>query len=843
MVATTIANKDWASLIREMTLEEKCSLLAGADFWRTTAIERLGIPSLKMSDGPNGARGENFFGGKTSACFPASVSLAATWDPGLVQAIGHALADDTKTKGARLLLGPTVCPHRQPLGGRNFESFSEDPFLAGSLATKYIKGLQSNGIGAVIKHYAANEQETLRNTIDVRVSERALRELYLRPFEMAITEAKPLGVMTAYNSVNGDHADMNEFLLKKVLREEWGFIGLVMSDWGGTNSLVESLNAGLDLEMPGPPTHRTLKAVQEALESGRLAMETLDSRVATNLECLARTGCFGKTLSSSEEQAVDLPEHRALIRKAGSNGIVLLKNRGNVLPLEPANYRSIALLGLAKEYLGHGGGSAAVNSHHKVTPFDALHEALGDSCELKYAEGTRIWRSLPVLSSGVTTREGQPGFDVEITFGNSTPNKSIVSPVSALRFTELRNIAAVVMAGVYKPAESGAHYLSFTIFGEATISIDSEVVLQTENSRDLMGTLLGAADAVQVQHNFIAGKEYHIQISAKAGDASDSGISVLGNSYLGFSLGLAHQQEYEADLLSSAVDAARTSDIAIVFTGHTPEWETEGVDRDTFALPKNGSQDKLVKAVAAANPNTVVVNCTGSPISMPWVSDVAAILQAWFPGQEAGHSIADVLLGKVNPGGKLPTTFPRELDNCAAAANFPGNVQNRVVHYEEGVFVGYRHHDRFPDGVLFPFGFGLSYTTFSIDDASVEISTQVLTSAESTITVRVSVHNSGQVSGSEVVQIYVQYLDHNPAIQRPIKELCGFGKVELDPGQLGWMEQTVASRALAYWNDGKKLWSVDAGNYALHIGTSSTFIHAVKRFSVPTAFDLPVCRV
>ncbi|KAL2786947.1 glycoside hydrolase superfamily [Aspergillus keveii] len=825
MAATTVSSNDWKSLIPELTLEEKCSLLAGADFWRTAAIERLGIPSLKMSDGPNGARGENFFGGKTSACFPASVSLAATWDAELVHAVGHALAEDTKSKGAKLLLGPTVCPHRHPLGGRNFESFSEDPLLAGSLAAQYIKGLQRNGTGAVIKHYAANEQETLRNTIDVRVSERALREIYLRPFEIAINEAKPFGVMTAYNSVNGAHADMNEFLLKKVLREEWEFKGLVMSDWGGTNSTAGSLNAGLDLEMPGPSAHRTLSQVQKVLE-GEVTMETIDERVSNVLEF-------------TEEQAIDLPEHRALIRKAGADGIVLLKNNNNILPLQPSQHKSIALVGLAKEYLGHGGGSAAVNSHHKVTAFDALTEAFGNACDLRYAEGARILRSLPPLTTNVRTRDGQPGFEVEMSFADATPRKSLVSPSSIFQHFEIRNIASAVMTGIYTPTETGAHYISFNIFGEATISINGQVVLTRENSRDLMATLIGSGAAVTIQHEFVQGHEYEICISAKAGDCSDAGIAILGTAYLGFSLGLAHQNEYEADLLSAAVDAARTSEIAIVFTGHTPAWETEGVDRETFALPKDGSQDRLVEAVAAVNPNTIVVNCTGSPIDMPWASRVASIVQAWFPGQEAGHSIADVLLGNVNPGGKLPTTFPKSLDHCSANAHFPGDVENRVVEYKEDIFIGYRHHDRFPDDVLFPFGFGLSYTTFSIDEASMQLSPDFVSGPQSTINIRVKVKNTGPVRGSEVVQIYIGYQGDISGVERPRKELCGFDKVEIKAGAEEWVDIKVAPRSLSSWNDERKVWAIDEGKYELYIATSSTDIHGIRELNVPSAFDIP----
>ncbi|KAL4867185.1 hypothetical protein BDV12DRAFT_123088 [Aspergillus spectabilis] len=838
MEAAPSSINDWKSLLPQLTPEEKCSLLAGADFWRTKAIDRLGIPSLKMSDGPNGARGEHFFGGKTSACFPASVSLAASWDAELVQAVGHALAEDTKSKGAKLLLGPTVCPHRHPLGGRNFESFSEDPFLAGSLAAEYIKGLQGNGIGAVIKHYAANEQETLRNTIDVRVSERALREIYLRPFEIAVKESRPFGVMTAYNSVNGAHADMNEFLLKKVLRQEWGFDGLVMSDWGGTNSTTGSLNAGLDLEMPGPPVHRAMSLVESALEKGEITMETINERVSHVLECVSKTGCFENPTTAPEE-AIDLPEHRALIRRAGADGIVLVQNTNNILPLLPGKHKSIALLGLAKEYLGHGGGSAAVNSHHKATPFDALTEALGGSCDLEYAEGARILRSLSPLSADVHTGDGQPGFHVEITFADSTPRKSLVSPAAVFQHIELRNIASAVMTGVYTPAESGAHYISFNIFGSATVYINDEVVLEKSNSSDLMGSLLGACTAATIQHEFNQGKEYEIRICATAGDCSDSGISVIGKAYLGFSLGLAHQQRYEADLLSPAVDAARKADVAIVFTGHTPAWETEGVDRDTFALPKDGSQDRLLEAVAAVNLNTIVVNCTGSPIAMPWISQVAAVVQAWFPGQEAGYSIADVLLGKVNPSGKLPTTFPKSLEDCAANANFPGDIENRVVEYKEDIFIGYRHHDQFPQGVLFPFGFGLSYTTFSVDEASIQLSTDVIAGIKSTIDIRVKVKNTGPVRGSEVVQVYVGYLGTTPGVQRPQKELCGFGKVEVEARAEKWVGINVTARSLSYWNDERKVWSIDEGKYGLYIATSSTNIHAVRELNVPSPFDIP----
>ncbi|KAL2811270.1 glycoside hydrolase superfamily [Aspergillus granulosus] len=836
MLSAPTSAQDWSSVVQAMTLEEKCSLLAGANFWHTAAIERLKIPSIKVTDGPNGARGEKFFDSVPSACVPAAVSLAASWNLDLLEAIGKELAEETKAKGAQALLGPTVCPHRHPLGGRNFESYSEDPFLAGHLASRFIKGLQANGVGATIKHYAVNEQETLRNTIDAQVSERALREIYLRPFEIAIRDANPWGVMTSYNSVNGAHADMNEFLLNQVLRVEWGFQGLTMSDWGGTNSTAESLNAGLDLEMPGPSHWRTPERVKSALESGELSSQTLDERVTTVLSSVARTKSFEEPQPTCEERSVDSPERRAIIRNAGAEGIVLLKNREGLLPLQPSRCKSIALLGLAKEYLGHGGGSASVNSQHKITPFDAIKETCGDVCDLRYAPGVRTARSLPIFAKSVTTPSGERGLEVRVEFTDSTPSQTSVQPSAGFQPIELRNVDTATITGIYTPEQSGAHYFSCSIFGEFELSINDKVILRGEESEDIMGAIIGVTKPFMAQYNFETGQEYRFQIRAKAGDCSKSGFTILGQSFLGFKVGFMHQQEYESELLPEAIELATSSDLAIVFTGHTPEWETEGVDRETLALPKDGNQDRLVSAVAAVNQNTIVVNCTGSPIDMPWLPKVAAVIQAWFPGQEAGYSITDVLLGHVNPGGKLPVTFPKTLADCPANKNFPGDLVKRVVEYEEGIYIGYRHYDRHPESVLFPFGFGLSYTKFTVD-ANVGISNSNVIDVAAPFNVSVTVKNIGPVKGSEVIQLYVRPPTESTA-DRPQKELAGFAKIELEAGTEGSIEMAILPRALAYWDNDAKIWSIEAGEYMLLIGTSSAEIHAVAKITVPQALQI-----
>ncbi|KAF2449565.1 glycoside hydrolase family 3 protein [Karstenula rhodostoma CBS 690.94] len=730
-----------------MTVEEKALLLAGSSFWETNPIERLGIPRMKASDGPNGARGENFENGVTSACFPASVCLAATFDEELAGQVGKVLGQETKTKGARVLLGPTVCPHRHPTGGRNFESFSEGPLLAGRLATHYIKGLQSQGVGATIKHYAVNEQESNRFTIDTHVSERALREIYLKPFEIAIKNANPWSVMTSYNLVNGTHADANKFLLTEVLRNQWGYKGHVMSDWGGTNSVADSLNAGHDLEMPGPAVHRIAEKIQKALYSGVLSTKTLNERVLANLKLLEQCNVFNDP-SIPPEKAIDLPEHRALIRKVGAEGSVLLKNDKSILPLKKDKIRSIAMIGLAKEFLGHGGGSAAVNAHRKITAYEAFEEAVGGSVELKYAEGARIWRNLPSLSESVVNIDGKPGFAVECWDADNKVQDTRHVPSSSFRSFESGGPSRVVMSGTYTPIVSGKHYISFSIIGNTTAYINDDEVFKYEGkSTDLMAVLMGVAKADQKRYDFVAGKEYKIRVEAKTVGDAESPLSFL------------------SDLVSEAEEAAKACDVAILFVGNTSAWETEGCDRDDMNLPKDGSLDKLIFSVAEANPKTIVVNSTGSPISMPWILDVAAVLQAWFPGQEAGYAIADVVFGDATP-----------------------------------------------------FGFGLSYTTFENVHATVDIK------------------NVGDCAGSETVQVYIEANQH-ASIDRPIKELRGYAKAHLAPGEKKTVSVSLDGESFAYVDEASKHWVVEAGKYTVSVGTSRKDIHATLDIEVESRFN------
>ncbi|KAK4235178.1 glycoside hydrolase superfamily [Achaetomium macrosporum] len=823
---------DTDAILRSLTLDEKISLLAGANFWETVGIPSKGVPSIKMTDGPNGCRGADIDGDIKAACFPAASNVAATFDPDLARRIGAALAEEARTKGAQVLLGPTVCCHRHPLGGRNFESFSEDPHLSGTLATALIRGVQEDGgVAACIKHFVANEQETDRMTVDETIGERALREIYLRPFEMAVREARPWSLMTAYNLVNGVHCDSHDWLLRDVLRGEWGWDGAVISDWGGTNSVAGSINAGLDLEMPGPAGVRTLSAVRAALEAGEVMEETINERAAALLKLIHRVGGFEQDYSgpSSLERAEDRPEHRALIREAGARGMVLLKNEGQLLPLTKENVRGkkIALIGLSKDALAHGGGSASVNAHYKITPWEALHAALGDSAEFVYAKGVHRQRLLSPLSKdssaagSVTALDGQPGFTrLLYEAGNPEPVLTLhgyaSSAYSPLGSQESLN-RVVELVGDFTPNESGAHYMACSGIGATTVFVDDAIVFRQEsNCADPMGALFMAASEDLFRHDFVGGRAHRIRIRTEP--PTNVGMRILeGRS--GARLGFRTASEHDADLRGEAVRAARDADIAIVFTGHDPQWESEGRDQDSFSLP-NG-QNELVAVVARVNPNTIVVNATGVAVAMPWLGDVRAVVQAWFAGQECGNAIADVLTGAVNPEGHLPVSFPRRLEDAPAHGNFPGEyVDGQLkVAYAEGVFVGYRHYDRLSrDAVNFAFGHGLSYTAFRLDNLHVEPSG---TGDEFVATAQVS--NTGVLAGGVAVQLYIGNAVQSS--EHPVKTLVAYQKARLQPGEAQHIRLLVKARDIAHFDEKAHAWVVEAGTYEFSMGFSSVDIH------------------
>ncbi|KAK7222410.1 hypothetical protein V2G26_010413 [Clonostachys chloroleuca] len=815
---------DVDAVLGTLTIEEKISLLAGANFSSTADVLPKGVPFVKAVDGPNGVRSAAIDADVRSACFPAACCIASTFDADIARQMGEALAEEAILKGAHCVLGPTVCIHRHPLGGRNFESFSEDPFLAGKLSSQIISGLQSQGVSATIKHFVANEQETARTTVNETIGQRALREIYLKPFEIAVRSANPWAIMTAYNLVNGEHCDSHQQLLQNVLRGEWGWDGLVMSDWGGTNSVSDALIAGLDLEMPGPPRIRKIPAVLKALENGEISEDTINSRAKSVLKWVYKLKSLEK--HGSKDIVANKPEHRTFIRDAAAKGMVLLKNNNNILPLTKDKVRGkkIALIGFAKDAMAHGGGSASVNSYYKVTPWEALHATLGDSVEFTFSKGAHKERLLPPLTKDdkscgtVVGLDGSAGFS-RLLFESgkaepvSTSHGYPRSAYSPLGSQESLN-RALEIVGDFVPSETGVHYIACSGLGPTKVSIDGEVIFQQSgNCSDPMGSLFLAAPEPEIKHSFEKGRKYRLRIQSDP--PANIGLEILeGRS--GVRLGFSLESDHEADLEGDAVQVAKDADYAIVFTGHDPQWETEGRDQDSFNLPRQ--QNSLVSAVAAANSKTIVVNSTGVAISMPWLDSVQGLVQAWFGGQECGNAIADILTGVANPEGRLPVSFPRNIEDAPAYGNFPGTtVDGRLeVTYAEGVFVGYRHYDRVESSKLnFAFGYGLSYTSFNYGKMQVEPAE----GRDNGFSVNLNVKNTGELAGGSLVQVYVgqasQSSDH------PIKSLVAFQKVRLSPGEERNVSLSVHTKDFAYFDEESSKWVVDGGEYSFFLCSSA----------------------
>jgi beta-glucosidase len=809
------------ALLDQMTLEEQVSLLSGADFWTTVPVERLGIPKIKVTDGPNGARGGgSLVGGVKSACFPSAISVGSTWNPDLARALGKALAEEAKSKAARVLLAPTVNIHRSGLNGRNFECYSEDPYLTAELAVAYIEGVQGEGIAATIKHFIANESEIERFTISSDVDERALREIYLPPFEAAVKKAGVRAVMSSYNKLNGTYTSEHHWLLTDVLREEWGFDGIVMSDWFGSHATEETINAGLDLEMPGPARDRGDKLVQ-AVKDGKVKPETVREAARRILALLEWVGAF-EDASMPEEQAIDRPEHRDLIRKMGSEGTVLLKNNG-ILPLSKDDAGKVALLGPnAATARAMGGGSAQINAHYTISPVEGVRMALAGKNAIVHATGANNNRLISLFRG-----------DVKVEFFNSLDLSGPVvhtltggmseffwmDPISPKMDMQAFSARA---AFTFQAEDTADHVFGLVSAGRSRLYVEGKLVIDIwDNWKAGENYFLTGNDETRQSVALEAGKSYAVVVeyrSALAGDAP-IGISALRAGV---------QKPLGDSDIEKAVAEARDADVAIVFAGREGEWDTEGNDLPNFDLP--GRQNELIARVAAVNPRTVVALQTGGPIFMPWLEDVAAVLQSWYPGQEAGNAIADVLFGVAEPGGRLPQTFPRRKeDNSSFTADpltYPG--KDGHVDYREGIFVGYRHHDTSRIAPLFPFGFGLSYTSFEWSGA--RLSAPAI--GDGGLSVTIDVINTGARPGAEVVQLYIR--PRNAKVERPEKELKAFAKLHLDPGKTGTAVLSVSMRDLCRFDVEAQSWIADAGQYEAVLAASATDIKTVLAFELAT---------
>jgi beta-glucosidase len=656
-------DRNLKELICQMTLEEKASLCSGLDFWNTKGIERLGIPSIMVTDGPHGLRKQKdhadhlgLFDSVPATCFPSAAGLASSWNRELIKQVGIALGEESQAEKVSVLLGPGVNIKRSPLCGRNFEYFSEDPYLSSEMAANHISGVQSQGVGTSLKHFAVNNQEHRRMSVDAVVDERTLREIYLAGFEGAVKQAQPWTVMSAYNQVNGEYASENTYLLNDILKEEWGFEGFVVSDWGAVNERVEGLAAGLELEMPSSNGIGD-KKIADAVRDGSLPEEKLNQAVERLLTIIF------KAVDHKKDQAVyDKEMHHQLAKKAAKESMVLLKNDDAILPLKEGT--KLAVIGaFAEKPRYQGGGSSHIVPTKLDNIFEEIVKSNGNESRVLYAQG------------------------------------------------------------------------------------------------------------------------YHLE-----------------------------SDECDEQLIAEAINAAKQSDTAILFVGLPDRYESEGYDRKHLHLPDN--HHKLIEALADVQPNLVVVLSNGAPLEMPWIEKVKAILEGYLGGQALGGAIADLLFGNANPSGKLAETFPKQLSHNPSYLNFPG--EGDAVHYKEGLFVGYRYYDAKKIEPLFPFGYGLSYTTFEY--TNLLVSKNRIQDNEN-VKVTVNVRNTGAAAGKEIVQLYVRDVESN--VIRPDKELKGFDKVELQPGEEKTVTFTLDKRSFAYYNTDIKDWHVENGDFEIMIGKSS----------------------
>ncbi|KAJ4195653.1 hypothetical protein FALCPG4_003817 [Fusarium falciforme] len=817
-----------------LSLKEKVSLLTAADFWRTRAIPEKGIPAIKTTDGPNGARGGIFVGGTKAALFPCGISLAATWNKDLLYQVGQHLALEAKARSAEMLLAPTVCMHRHPLGGRNFESFSEDPLLTGKLAAQYIKGLQDRGVAATIKHFVGNEQETNRLTIDSLITERPLRELYLRPFEIAIREANPWAVMSSYNLINGVHADLNKHTLKDILRGEWGYDGTVVSDWGGINSSVESVQAGCDIEFPYSAKWRLDKLITAANE-GLIKMEDIDQAAENMLTLVERLK--GSDMSPEEpEREDDRKETRELIRAAGHEGLTLLKNDDGILPLCPKSTKVAVIGPNANRAIAGGGGSASLNPYYNTIPLDSIRKV--SQKKVTFAQGCYIHKWLPVASDYCTDKSGKPGVNIDWFAGDKFEGSPVVIQRRTNTDLFLWDSAPLQQVGpewsaiattYLTPKTTGKHTISFMSVGPGKLYVNGQLVLDlwewTEEGEAMFD---GSVDyLVDVDMEADKAVELRVEMTNELRPISKQKQFGITHKYGGCRIGFKEQDR--VDYIQEAVETARAADVAVVIVGVDAEWESEGYDRQTMDLPVDGSQDRLIEAVVKANPRTIVVNQSGSPVHMPWADHVPVIIQGWYQGQEAGNALADVLFGIQNPSGKLPATFPKRIEHTPAWHTWPG--ENHKVLYGEGLYIGYRHYDHAKITPLFPFGHGLSYTTFEYGRP--EISTRTLT-PDGVINITLAISNIGSRAGAETVQLYVH--DEKSRLPRPEKELVAFEKVFLEADETRHITISLDKYAVGYYDETVPGWIAEEGAFKVLIGASSADIRQSTKFSVKESF-------
>ena len=790
-------------LINKMTLQEKITMIGG-DEMATIPVERLGIPALKMTDGPIGVRW-----GKTTA-FPSGIAMASTWDTTLIEKYGEAIGQETKGQGRDVILGPCVNIARLPMGGRNFESYGEDPFLTSRLTVNYIKGVQKEGVAATVKHFAVNNQEHERMFVDAQVDERTLNEIYLPAFKAAVEEADVLAVMSAYNKLNGKYCSEKSSLLIDKLRNEWGFQWLVMSDWGAVHSSMPTFKDGVDLEMPRGD-YLNYDSLKTAFEEGVITEKKLDEKIRRILKVMFKLGLFDSN-RVYDSTLVNSKAHQKFALDAAKEAIVLLKNEESILPLNLNTIKSLAVIGPNADVARTGGGgSSMVNPVYSISPLEGLKNILGDKVKINFEKGVLINGDTKPLEEKFFFKDknlNENGINAEY-FDNKNLSGEPVKIVNDKQINfEWDN------GSPFKDFPENNFSVRWTTYLRPPVSGEYELLAATDdgvklylNDKLLINDWVDRATTTSsCKIKLEKDKPYKMVL-----EYYENG----GGAVAKFGWNLPGENK-----ITKAVEAAKNSDAAIIFAGTSNNYESEGFDRKDLVLP--AEQDKLIEAVSKVNPNTIVVLITGSPVLMnSWIGNVKGIVEAWFNGEEIGNAIAEVLTGKYNPSGKLPVTFPKRWEDCSAYPYYM--KQDSVTKYGDGIFVGYRHFDKNNIEPLFPFGYGLSYTNFEYKNFKLENNgDEVIASFD--------LKNTGKVAGSEIAQLYVR--DVESSVERPVKELKGFSKIRLNPGETTNVKISLNKNAFMFFDPKTKKWTLEPGEFEIMIGSSSRDIYLKDKITL-----------
>lgn len=794
--------------MEELSLTEKIGLLTGADAFTLPALPRIGLRGLRTSDGPAGVRGTNMDPADRSTSFPAPIALAASWDPALVERVTRQMGHEARAKGIDVLLAPTVNLARTPYGGRGFECFGEDPVLAARIAAAYVRGVQSEGVAATVKHFVGNDSEVERWTVNVQADEATLREVYLVPFEACVADAECAAVMAGYNSVNGISMTEHEEMLTRILKDEWGFQGVVFSDWSAARSTVETAMAGLDLVMPGPDGPWG-QALVDAVKAGLVPESLIDDKVARLLRMAELCGALGAPGDPAPAVQVRKGPHaqRAVVREAAARSFTLLRNVSGALPL-PRDIREVALIGPnAVHPVYQGAGSAEVGPAITVSPLEGLRAALGANVNISVAEGcAHSYRtSGPDAECTEDPLDGGPGARLEIYDEDDKLIHSGIRPNSELTFWDpLPDGVAVrakklVLSTIYTAPGDGAYRFAVAGIGELRLEIDGELATEAiaPQAADPM-EVFSQPFETGVERDLRAGERVRISVSGKPGDYEPG--------FVRFRLA-AQRIRTAPELMGEALAAAGQADAVVVVVGPAQGEESEGYDRTTLALP--GRQDALIEEVAAVCPRTIVVVNSGMPVLMPWAERVSAILQVWFPGQEFGHALADVLTGDQEPTGRLPVSIPRTEPLVPVGIAKP---RQGVLQYEEGLSVGYRAYARTGIDPRYPFGHGLGYTEWEYEEVQLPVG-PVHPGAD--VEIGVTVRNVGAREGTETVQVY---------LTRPVdgvSALAAFGQAVAKPGERTRVRLTLPARAFAHWDSRRHEWAQPDGTFVIKVGPSS----------------------